>query len=189
MKSNDSRIVYSFGRINYNKSLLLFSPNTPEEIRVLYVSSIAMTMTEEIKILFEHDDDWLWNFTSHGHYSVKSGYNLAIGGENLLPSSSNEVMAAWWRSYLAIQIPKKILHFGWKGFHESLPSFSGLLRRHSTPPRVSTGFTREQSNAETEVLSYKLYVDAAINVIGFGAVIFSSNNQMKAALSKLLQDI
>ncbi|KAF4362891.1 hypothetical protein G4B88_014228 [Cannabis sativa] len=50
--------------------------------------------------LFEYDDDWLWHFTSHGHYSVKSGYNnLAIGGENLQPSSSNEVMAAWWSSY------------------------------------------------------------------------------------------
>ncbi|KAF4371412.1 hypothetical protein F8388_001940 [Cannabis sativa] len=250
--------------------------------------------------LYEHDDDWLWHFTSHGHYSVKSGYNLAIGGENLQPSSSNEVMAAWWSSYWAIKIPKKILHFGWKGFHEILPSFSGLFRRQSsshsncpicgfgndtnahaifwcsfsqviwkemsfpflaspkedltfkgvllyaseilekedfekvlisawtiwfernkkshgrtirtshqikiwissyyneicrernkTKKGVSTGCTSEQSNTETEVNNYKLYVDAAIstpqNVIGFGAVIFSSDKQMKAALSKPLQ--
>ncbi|KAF4365460.1 hypothetical protein F8388_012825 [Cannabis sativa] len=298
--------------INYTKSLLLFSSNTPEGIRVQYVSSLAMTMTEEILglpmvvgrnkkaifrpikglrrrigngantrvfkdpwiprppsflpitkevgnlmmvsklieqpgqwnkdlihqvfstpdsqlilsipiTLFEHDDDWLWHFTSHGHYSVKSGYNMPIGGENLQPSSSNEVMAAWWSSYWAIQIPKKILHFGWKGFHEILPSFSGLLRRQSSPHSncpicgfrndtnahaifwcsfsqernktkkgVSAGCTSEQSNAETEVLSYELYVDAAIstpqNVIGFGAVIFSSDKQMKAALSKPLQE-
>ncbi|KAF4404489.1 hypothetical protein G4B88_005875, partial [Cannabis sativa] len=230
----------------------------------------------------------------------KSGYNLAIGGANLQPSSSNEVMAAWWSSYWAIKIPKKILHFGWKGFHEILPSFSGLFRRQSsshsncpicgfgndtnahaifwcsfsqviwkemsfpflaspkedltfkgvllyaseifekedfekvlisawtiwfernkkshgrtirtphqikiwissyyneicrernkTKKGVSTGCTSEQSNTETEVNSYKLYVDAAIstpqNVIGFGAVIFSSDKQMKAALSKPLQ--
>ncbi|KAF4393206.1 hypothetical protein G4B88_001940 [Cannabis sativa] len=266
--------------------------NTPDSQLIL---SIPIT-------LYEHDDDWLWHFTSHGHYSVKSGYNLAIGGENLQPSSSNEVMAAWWSAYWAIKIPKKILHFGWKGFHEILPSFSGLFRRQSsshsncpicgfgndtnahaifwcsfsqviwkemsfpflaspkedltfkgvllyaseilekedfekvlisawtiwfernkkshgrtirtphqikiwissyyneicrernkTKKGVSTGCTSEQSNTETEVNSYKLFVDAAIstpqNVIGFGAVIFSSDKQMKAALSKPLQGI
>ncbi|KAF4355249.1 hypothetical protein G4B88_028285 [Cannabis sativa] len=63
---------------------------------------------------------------------VKSGYDLAIGGENLQPSSSNEVMAAWWSSYWVIKILKKILHFGWKGFHEILSSFSGLFRRQSS---------------------------------------------------------
>ncbi|KAM6553423.1 hypothetical protein CsatB_014185 [Cannabis sativa] len=273
----------------WNKDLIHQVFSTPDSQLIL---SIPIT-------LFEHDDDWLWHFTSHGHYSVKSGYNLAIGGEILQPSSSNEVMAAWCSSYWAIEISKKKLHFGWKGFHEILPSFSGLLRRHSSPhsncpicgfgndtnahaifwcsfsqgiwkqmsffflaspkedltfkgillyaskilekedfekvlisawtiwfernkkshgrtirtphqikiwissyyneiyrernktkKEVSTGCTSEQSNAETEVLSYKLYVDAATstpqNVIGFGAVIFSSDKQIKAALSKPL---
>ncbi|KAF4394272.1 hypothetical protein F8388_005906 [Cannabis sativa] len=65
--------------------------------------------------------------------------------------------------------------------------------RNKTKKGVSTGCTSEQSNTETEVNSYKLYVDAAIstpqNVIGFGAVIFSSDKQMKAALSKPLQGL
>ncbi|KAF4391992.1 hypothetical protein F8388_004321 [Cannabis sativa] len=309
--------------INYTKSVLLFSPNTSEGIREVgdlmmvselieqpgqwnkdLIHQVFSTPDSQLILsipitLFEHDDDWLWHFTSHGHYSVKSGYNLAIGGEILQPSSSNEVMAAWCSSYWAIEISKKKLHFGWKGFHEILPSFSGLLRRHSSPhsncpicgfgndtnahaifwcsfsqgiwkqmsffflaspkedltfkgillyaskilekedfekvlisawtiwfernkkshgrtirtphqikiwissyyneiyrernktkKEVSTGCTSEQSNAETEVLSYKLYVDAATstpqNVIGFGAVIFSSDKQIKAALSKPL---
>ncbi|KAF4361847.1 hypothetical protein F8388_003168 [Cannabis sativa] len=208
------------------KIITEFYGHTPDSQLIL---SIPIT-------LYEHDDDWLWHFTSHGHYSVKSGYNLAIGGENLQPSSSNEVMAAWWSAYWAIKIPKKILHFGWKGFHEILPSFSGLFRRQSlshtwtiwfernkkshgrtirtphqikiwissyyneicrernkTKKGVSTGCTSEQSNTETEVNNYKLFVDAGIstpqNVIGFGAVIFSSDKQMKAALSKPLQGI
>ncbi|KAF4380532.1 hypothetical protein G4B88_027623 [Cannabis sativa] len=139
------------------KIITEFYGHTPDSQLIL---SIPIT-------LYEHDDDWLWHFTSHGHYSVKSGYNLAIGGENLQPSSSNEVMAAWWSAYWAIKIPKKILHFGWKGFHEILPSFSGLFRRQSLSHRIST----------------------PQNVIGFGAVIFSSDKQMKAALSKPLQGI
>ncbi|KAF4357249.1 hypothetical protein G4B88_017890 [Cannabis sativa] len=106
----------------WNKDLIHQVFSTPDSQLIL---SIPIT-------LFEHDDDWLWHFTSHGHCSVKSGYNLAIGGENLQPSSSNEVMAAWWSSYWAIKIPKRILHFGWKGFHEILPSFSGLFRRQSS---------------------------------------------------------
>ncbi|KAM6584731.1 hypothetical protein CsatB_011733 [Cannabis sativa] len=283
-----SELIEQSGQWNIDLIHQVFS--TPDSQLIL---SIPITM-------YEHDDDWLWHFTSHGHYSVKSGYNLAIGGENLQPSSSNEVMAAWWSSYWAIKIPKKILHFGWKGFHEILPSFSGLFRRQSsshsncpicgfgndtnahaifwcsfsqviwkemsfpflaspkedmtfkgvllyaseilekedfekvlisawtiwfernkkshgrtirtphqikiwissyyneicrernkTKKGVSTGCTSEQSNTETEVNNYKLYVDAAIstpqNVIGFGAVIFSSDKQMKAALSKPLQ--
>ncbi|KAF4398578.1 hypothetical protein G4B88_013667 [Cannabis sativa] len=284
-----SELIEQSGQWNIDLIRQVFS--TPDSQLIL---SIPIT-------LYEHDDDWLWHFTSHGHYSVKSGYNLAIGGENLQPSSSNEVMAAWWSSYWAIKIPKKILHFGWKGFHEILPSFSGLFRRQSsshsncpicgfgndtnahaifwcsfsqviwkemsfpflaspkedltfkgvllyaseilekedfekvlisawtiwfernkkshgrtirtshqikiwissyyneicrernkTKKGVSTGCTSEQSNTETEVNNYKLYVDAAIstpqNVIGFGAVIFSSDKQMKAALSKPLQE-
>ncbi|KAF4363739.1 hypothetical protein G4B88_013583 [Cannabis sativa] len=88
----------------WNKDLIHQVFSTPDSQLIL---SIPIT-------LFEHDDDWLWHFTSHGHYSVKSGYNLAIGGEILQPSSSNEVMAAWCSSYWAIEISKKKLHFGWK---------------------------------------------------------------------------
>ncbi|KAF4395511.1 hypothetical protein G4B88_010975 [Cannabis sativa] len=83
-------------------------------------------------VVYFQDCIWRVSKKKTGEEQVKSGYNLAIGGANLQPSSSNEVMAAWWSSYWAIKIPKKILHFGWKGFHEILPSFRGLFRRQSS---------------------------------------------------------
>lgn len=79
---------------------------------------------------FDHLDSWLWNYNRKGNYSIKSGYNLAISLVNSDPSSSSNEFATWWRSYWAIKIPQKILIFGWRGFHEILPTYKGLHHRN-----------------------------------------------------------
>ena len=58
------------------------------------------------------------------------------------------MLATWWRKYWKIRIPRKILIFGWRGFHKILPTTKGLKRRnksgHSNCPICSFG---EDSNA------------------------------------------
>ncbi|KAK1378467.1 zf-RVT domain-containing protein [Heracleum sosnowskyi] len=97
---------------------------------------------------FDHEDSWLWHYNKNGSYSVKSGYKLALSVDRSSPSSSSEVLSAWWKAFWAIQIPKKILIFGWRGFHEILPTTKGLHRRnvstHSNFPLCGYG---EDSNA------------------------------------------
>ncbi|XP_062118997.1 uncharacterized protein LOC133832703 [Humulus lupulus] len=97
---------------------------------------------------FDHPDSWLWHYTNHGNYSVKSGYNLASAMDTALPSSSVTLIAIWWKSFWGIKIPRKILHFSWRGYHEILPTLKGLNRRniskHSVCPLCGFG---EDSNA------------------------------------------
>ncbi|KAK1349804.1 hypothetical protein POM88_054767 [Heracleum sosnowskyi] len=97
---------------------------------------------------FDHEDSWLWHYNKNVSFSVRSGYKLALSVDRSSPSSSSEVLSAWWKAFWAIQIPKKILIFGWKGFHEILPTIKGLHRRnvstHSNCPLCGYG---EDSNA------------------------------------------
>lgn len=76
---------------------------------------------------FDHSDAWLWHYSKNGNYSVKSGYKLAINLNKSDPSSSTEVFSAWWKDFWAIKIPKKILMFAWRGYHEILPTEMYLL--------------------------------------------------------------
>lgn len=97
---------------------------------------------------FNHNDSWLWHYNSNGCYTVKSGYNLAIENGVDAPSSSSDALAVWWKAYWAVRVPQKILIFGWKGYHEILPTIKGLLKRnvttHSNCPLCGFG---DDSNA------------------------------------------
>ncbi|KAF4346567.1 hypothetical protein G4B88_028548 [Cannabis sativa] len=46
-----------------------------------------------------------------------------------LPSSASDVFSTWWKQFWGLKIPKKILHFAWRGFHEILPTRIGLEKR------------------------------------------------------------
>ncbi|XP_062089465.1 uncharacterized protein LOC133795999 [Humulus lupulus] len=97
---------------------------------------------------FDHPDSWLWHYTNHGNYTIKSGYNLASAMDTALPSSSVTLIAMWWKYFWGIKIPRKILHFAWRGYHEIFPTLKGLNRRniskHSVCPLCGFG---EDSNA------------------------------------------
>ena len=68
--------------------------------------------------------------------------------DTALPSSSVTLIAMWWKSFWGIKIPRKILHFSWRGYHEILPTLKGLNRqnisKHSVCPLCGFG---EDSNA------------------------------------------
>ncbi|KAM6600310.1 hypothetical protein CsatA_019919 [Cannabis sativa] len=46
-----------------------------------------------------------------------------------LPSSASDVFSTWWKQFWGLKIPRKILHFAWRGFHEILPTRIGLEKR------------------------------------------------------------
>ncbi|KAM6550760.1 hypothetical protein CsatB_000568 [Cannabis sativa] len=80
--------------------------------------------------LFNHEDSWFWHYTNHGSYSVGSGYNLAMTVDKFQPSSASDVFSLWWKQFWGLKIPRKILHFAWRGYHEILPTRNGLFRQN-----------------------------------------------------------
>ncbi|KAF4370863.1 hypothetical protein G4B88_012663 [Cannabis sativa] len=58
-----------------------------------------------------------------------SGYNTAMTLDKSLPSSASDVFSTWWKQFWGLKIPRKILHFAWRGFHEILPTRIGLEKR------------------------------------------------------------
>ncbi|KAF4391415.1 hypothetical protein F8388_008026 [Cannabis sativa] len=77
-----------------------------------------------------------------------SGYNLAMTLDKFQPSSASDVFSLWWKQFWGLKIPRKILHFAWRGYHEILPMRNGLFRRNiaSSTSCQLCGF-RGESNA------------------------------------------
>ncbi|KAF4367426.1 hypothetical protein F8388_025844 [Cannabis sativa] len=46
------------------------------------------------------------------------------------PSSASDVFSLWWKQFWGLKIPRKILHFAWRGYQEILPTRNGLFRRN-----------------------------------------------------------
>lgn len=79
---------------------------------------------------FSHADSWFWHYKSNGCYSVKSGHNIAIDENKSETTSSSNMISVWWKAFWAIKIPRKMLMFAWRGYHEILPTTKGLYRRN-----------------------------------------------------------
>ncbi|KAL5779809.1 hypothetical protein ACOSQ2_010546 [Xanthoceras sorbifolium] len=74
------------------------------------------------------DDVLIWHFDKHGHYSVKSGYKLAIAEKFKKLSSGSSSDQHWWLSLWNLHIPQKIKIFIWKVCKNAIPSLSNLLK-------------------------------------------------------------
>uniref|UniRef100_A0A2N9I6T1 Reverse transcriptase zinc-binding domain-containing protein n=1 Tax=Fagus sylvatica TaxID=28930 RepID=A0A2N9I6T1_FAGSY len=77
-------------------------------------------------------DKLIWPGTSHGNYTVKSGYHALLHEENrLLPSSSDtDALQPIWNTVWSLRIPKKCQHFAWRASREALPTKMNLCKRH-----------------------------------------------------------
>ncbi|KAF4360702.1 hypothetical protein F8388_016489 [Cannabis sativa] len=74
-------------------------------------------------------DSWMWHYTADGTYSVKSGYFVASQLDQFDPSPSKSWFAVWWKVFWKTSLPKKVLIFAWRGFHDALPTYVGLQKR------------------------------------------------------------
>ncbi|EPS73861.1 hypothetical protein M569_00896, partial [Genlisea aurea] len=77
-------------------------------------------------------DRLIWHYTRHGEYSVKTGYQLLKGREDMLRPSSSQVnhdCILMWRALWKLQLPTRILTFGWRFAKNILPLKENLVRR------------------------------------------------------------
>uniref|UniRef100_A0A2N9I5D1 Reverse transcriptase domain-containing protein n=1 Tax=Fagus sylvatica TaxID=28930 RepID=A0A2N9I5D1_FAGSY len=76
-------------------------------------------------------DKFCWPGTTHGGYTVKSGYQLLIHLEKQqLPGcSSNDNLQHLWKAVWSLKIPKKCQTFAWRASREALPTRVNLMKR------------------------------------------------------------
>ena len=80
----------------------------------------------------DHADKLIWPGTTHGDYSVRSGYRFLIDEEdkNLPGSSVPNPLQDLWNSIWTLKVPKKCQVFAWRATREELPTKLNLQKRH-----------------------------------------------------------
>ncbi|KAF4368450.1 hypothetical protein G4B88_028311 [Cannabis sativa] len=78
---------------------------------------------------FPKADSWIWHYTVEGNYSVKSGYFVATQLAHFNPSPSKSWFSVWCKEFRKTYLPKKVLIFIWRGFHDALLMYLGLQKR------------------------------------------------------------
>ncbi|KAF4380068.1 hypothetical protein F8388_018192 [Cannabis sativa] len=73
---------------------------------------------------FPKADSWMWHYSVNGNYSMKSGYYVESQLAQFHPSPSKS-----WFTFWKTSLPKKVLIFAWRGFHDALPMYVGLQKR------------------------------------------------------------
>lgn len=83
-------------------------------------------------------DSLIWQFESKGHYSVKSGYHVAMTrnsrSASQTPSSSFQVPSSFWKQIWRLQVPPKIHHFWWRVCRNVLASRENMFQRKCASP-------------------------------------------------------
>ncbi|CAM8877488.1 unnamed protein product [Rhodiola kirilowii] len=91
-----------------------------------------------------------WTANSSGQFEMHSAYKLMMRLHGL--DSSQEVGCSdytqrkkLWQSYWKIAVPRKVKIFGWRGYHESLPTGISLHKRGmiNSPSCVKCGYRIE----------------------------------------------
>ena len=95
------------------------------------------------------EDFIAWNHTTHGRYTVRSGYHLQwhhtfgpSAGQISIPgtSASNPIWKILWK----LKIPSKIKILCWRALHGIIPLKSILVNRHIGEERVSRYVPRDR---------------------------------------------
>lgn len=77
------------------------------------------------------EDEVIWNLDQKGKFSVKSAYRLGRSLQQALEASSScsSLQERQWKSFWKAKIPSKIKHYGWKLYHNILPTLSNLINK------------------------------------------------------------
>lgn len=81
----------------------------------------------------EEEDQLIWHYHPKGQYTVKSGYHVALEGNQLLapspgPSSSNAIDSMLWKILWSSPTQPRVKHFIWRLLHDCLPTSHNLAR-------------------------------------------------------------
>uniref|UniRef100_A0A803Q2U2 RNase H type-1 domain-containing protein n=1 Tax=Cannabis sativa TaxID=3483 RepID=A0A803Q2U2_CANSA len=71
------------------------------------------------------EDCWSWLLEKSGIYSVKSAYRFLQQSKN-----NGQQNSALWKDFWKIEVPSKVLHFGWKAITGCLPTKVQLQIKH-----------------------------------------------------------
>ncbi|CAM8885253.1 unnamed protein product [Rhodiola kirilowii] len=80
---------------------------------------------------------YIWRFDGSGELTVKSAYWTVRRMEDQMNTYVTEQsdcgeIKKYWRSYWRLRIPNKVKLFGWRLYHNSLPTLQNLARRGCT---------------------------------------------------------
>jgi len=93
----------------------------------LYFNQHVVNLILSIPILKNiGEDKCAWRFTSHGEYTVKSGYHYIM--ERLVDNSDLRVSSNWMKIW-NMKIPQKVKVFLWRAARGCLPTRERLLSR------------------------------------------------------------
>ncbi|XP_030479385.1 uncharacterized protein LOC115696632 [Cannabis sativa] len=154
---NDAWIP-GYGKVNYLKHLSDGSSNvsnliTPSHqwdsnrIRTIFPVDISQAI-ESIPLLPLYPDTYYWPYTTHGNYSVNTGYHKAHSLMSKDDPTPSDTMASqtWWKKMWTQTIPPKVKLFIWRTFYDILPKSYNLHKRKSIP---SPNCCRCQHHMET----------------------------------------
>ncbi|CAB4268750.1 unnamed protein product [Prunus armeniaca] len=102
-----------------------------------WFSAEEAAIIHKIPLSFRQPPDTLiWHFERHGHYSVKSGYEVArqyllqLGGDVVQTNgTANGITAPVWRKIWEVRVPPKVRLFLWRAMLNILPTKVNLKRR------------------------------------------------------------
>ncbi|XP_073019483.1 uncharacterized protein [Primulina eburnea] len=103
--------------------------NTSKIIRnfMPYVQQMITTMPVPS---FSNPDARYWKFDSKGRYSVKGGYQKAIGFYDNPKNQSRNMLEGWWKFIWSISVPPKVRIFWWRLSKDLIPTASNLKMHH-----------------------------------------------------------
>uniref|UniRef100_A0A803NST3 Reverse transcriptase domain-containing protein n=1 Tax=Cannabis sativa TaxID=3483 RepID=A0A803NST3_CANSA len=74
-------------------------------------------------------DDLVWEHTTSGIFSVKSGYHLSFSSASSLDIPSSSSPSPWWKNLWHLPIPPKVKHFAFRATNLTLPTAKNLAIR------------------------------------------------------------
>ncbi|GLT31223.1 hypothetical protein SLA2020_059750 [Shorea laevis] len=75
------------------------------------------------------EDNWLWHFTKHGSYTVRSGYHkaLSMARNHARPSASSTIFGG--NRLWSLDIPEKVRLFIWSAYKNVIPTMDNLHKK------------------------------------------------------------
>uniref|UniRef100_A0A803QDA3 RNase H type-1 domain-containing protein n=1 Tax=Cannabis sativa TaxID=3483 RepID=A0A803QDA3_CANSA len=146
VKIHRSIWIPEYGKVSYLKHLSNGSSKVSDlitlshhwdttRIRSIFPSDISKAI-ESIPLLpSPYPDTYYWPYTTHGNYSVNSGYHKAHSLMCKDDPTQSDPMAnqTWWKKMWTQPIPPKVKHFIWRDFYGILPRSYNLHKRKTIP--------------------------------------------------------
>ncbi|KAM6566267.1 hypothetical protein CsatA_025395 [Cannabis sativa] len=113
------------------------------------------------------NDELIWELSSSGIYTVKTGYHLSFSSFTPpdIPSSSSP--SPWWKNLWHLKIPPKVKHFAFRATNSTLPTLKSLASRKIIPSSVC-----ERCGNMEESVSHALFYCNSVRRVWKGTLFY-----------------